>query len=146
MTVLLAVLGAAASIAGIVQTLVVILDGGSANGGSRAAAGNGSGRETGGGGGFEAVWSRVRGHAGEEFRLVRGGVFTYRVHGDQVCPSRTSVGIHRSDFARAWDRRPLTGPGQISRQVVGPSYVYAILTDSRIAVDERPPPRHATSA
>ncbi|MEU4324539.1 hypothetical protein [Nonomuraea dietziae] len=82
---------------------------------------------------FPVVWDRVLRHAGEEFRLVRGESFTYQSHGEHIYPDRTTIGIHRSNFARAWERRPLSGPGQISRDIMGPSYVYAILTDPRIA-------------
>ncbi|MEV4082117.1 hypothetical protein ACGFJC_28020 [Nonomuraea fuscirosea] len=86
---------------------------------------------------FEPVWGRIGRHAGEAFRLRRGATFTYRLGENEIYPDRTTIGIHRSNFARAWDRRPLSGPGQLSKDIIGPSYVYAILTDPRIAADER---------
>lgn len=103
-------------------------------------------------GDFDDVWERVKQHAGEEFHLRRGLPFHYKLRGDEIFPSRTSIGIHRSNFVRAWERRPLSGPGQLSKDVIGPSYVYAILSDPRVAelprmtnrrmatelVDERP--------
>ncbi|WP_203891690.1 hypothetical protein [Planobispora longispora] len=81
---------------------------------------------------FDRVWRRITEHAGEEFRQVRGGVFRFSVERDRVSPDRTTVSIPRAHFARAWSMMPLKGPGEISRDVMGPSYVYAILTDPRI--------------
>ncbi|TYB70149.1 hypothetical protein FXF51_03475 [Nonomuraea sp. PA05] len=85
---------------------------------------------------FDLVWDRIGRYEGEVFRLRRGGTFTYRLRDNDVCPDRAKISIHRSNFVRAWDRRPLSGPGQLSKDIIGPSYVYAILTDSRIATEE----------
>ena len=82
---------------------------------------------------IEAVWKRIEAHAGEEFRQVRGGKFTYRVEGGSVCPDRTNRNLGKSQFAQALDRRPLTSTLQL-QDLQGPSYLFAILTDSRIAV------------
>lgn len=84
---------------------------------------------------FDPVWGRIRRHAGEAFQLRRGATFTYRLSENEIYPDRTKIGIHRSNFARAWDRRPLSGPGQLSKDIIGPSYVYAILTDPRITAE-----------
>ncbi|GAA2207724.1 hypothetical protein GCM10009850_031820 [Nonomuraea monospora] len=94
---------------------------------------------------FDPVWGRIERYAGEAFRLRRGGTFTYRLRDNEVYPDRTKIGIHRSNFVRAWERRPLSGPGQLSKDIIGPSYVYAILTDSRIAAEEGSVARHMST-
>ncbi|GAA2872952.1 hypothetical protein [Nonomuraea rubra] len=94
---------------------------------------------------FDPVWGRIRRYAGEAFRLRRGGTFTYRLRDNEVYPDRTKIGIHRSNFVRAWGRRPLSGPGQLSKDIIGPSYVYAILTDPRIAAEEGSVARHMST-
>lgn len=81
------------------------------------------------------VWSRIEDHAGEVFRLVGGGEFTYRVDGARVVPSRTNRNLGRSQFEQAVARLPLDGPGQL-QDLQGPSYLYAILMDARIRGDD----------
>lgn len=81
---------------------------------------------------FERVWARIEANAGQEFRQKRGKVFTYSVYGGCVVPSTTNRLLPRSDFAKAFDRQPLGGPGQI-QDLQGPSYIWAILTDTRVA-------------
>ncbi|HJQ87709.1 MAG TPA: hypothetical protein VJ820_09635 [Propionibacteriaceae bacterium] len=81
---------------------------------------------------FEAVWARIRGCAGQEFRTVRGLPFTYTMSGDYVQPSRTNVELPKVHFRSAYDMMPLSGPGSINRLVMGPAYIFAILTDERI--------------
>ena len=83
-------------------------------------------------GDFEEVWDRVRGCAGQEFKTVRGLPFTYKMSGDYLKPSRTNVELSKGDFRRAYELMPLTGPGRINRLVMGPAYVFAVLTDARI--------------
>lgn len=81
---------------------------------------------------FEEVWARVRGCAGQEFKTVRRLPFTYKMSGDYLQPSRTNVELPKGDFRKAYDLMPLSGPGSINRLVMGPAYVFAILTDERI--------------
>jgi hypothetical protein len=82
-------------------------------------------------GSFEAVWTRIQACAGQEFRTKRGLPFVYRVVGSSVIPDRTDYPIHVSQFQKAYDLMPLSGPGEINSLVRGPAYVYAILTDWR---------------
>jgi len=81
---------------------------------------------------FDDVWIRIRRHAGEEFRTVRGLLFTYRLEAGALVPDRTEYRLGESTFRTAFALMPLSGPGQISKVVRGPSYVFAILTDPRI--------------
>jgi hypothetical protein len=81
---------------------------------------------------IDDVWRRIEAHAGEQFNLVRGASFTYRLVSGHVVPDRTAQQIPRSQFAKALDLMPLSGPGQI-QHLRGPSFIFAILTDPRIA-------------
>jgi predicted nucleic-acid-binding Zn-ribbon protein len=80
---------------------------------------------------FEAAWTLILRHQGEEFFQLEGKPFTYRVCGNTVVPSTTNRNLSRSQFEKAWERMPVEGPGAL-QDLQGPSYLYAILTDSRI--------------
>lgn len=81
---------------------------------------------------FDVVWSRIQAHQGEVFHQVRGGEFSYSMSGQVVRPDRTNRLLPRSQFEKAFERFPVIGPGDL-RNLQGPSYLYAILTDPRIA-------------
>lgn len=82
---------------------------------------------------FESVWQRIRAYEGANFRTVSGKEFTYIVKGDALTPSRANQNISRRDFEKVYAvLKTLSGPGDISSQVRGSSYIYAILTDKRI--------------
>jgi hypothetical protein len=81
---------------------------------------------------IDAVWRRIETHARETFRQVKGAEFTYRVDGSSVWPDRTNRSLGKSQFAQALDRRPLVSTTQL-QDLQGPSYLFAILTDPRIA-------------
>ena len=84
---------------------------------------------------FDEVWRRIIAHATEEFRQVRGGVFTYLVDGNVVIPDRTDYQFARSEFIKAYERMPVSGPGAL-QDLRGPSYLFAILMDDRIRRDQ----------
>lgn len=77
------------------------------------------------------VWPRIIASAGQEFHQFRGQAFTYRVLGDAIVPSTTAISLGKSQFARALDRWPVSGPGEL-QDLFGPSYLYAILSDVRV--------------
>lgn len=81
---------------------------------------------------IDTVWRRIEAHAGETFRQVRGGEFTYQVDGNSVRPDRTNRLLAKSHFAQALDLAPLTSTTQL-QHLQGPSYLFAILTDPRVA-------------
>jgi hypothetical protein len=54
------------------------------------------------------------------------------VSGDTVYLDTTDQDLSRSQIAVALTRMPLSHPVQLS-DLAGPSYIYTILTDSRIA-------------
>jgi hypothetical protein len=79
----------------------------------------------------DEVFGRIAAHAGETFWQVRGQPFTYEVSGQSVKLHRTNRIVTKAEFAKALERCPLTGPGQIN-DVQAPSYVFAILVDERV--------------
>lgn len=89
---------------------------------------------------FGAVWKQIAKCAGQQFKTVRGLPFTYSVKGQVLRVNRTRYNLPSSEFAKAYALMPLKGPGQIKSVVRGPAYVYAILTDSRIAGSGSVPP------
>jgi len=85
---------------------------------------------------FDQVWKRIRAQEGRKFVTKRGREFTYSIEKDQLFPSRTVYWIAKSNFKKAYRMVPIDGPGTISNDVRGPSYVWAILHDKRISQDE----------
>lgn len=83
--------------------------------------------------GFEAVWQRIRDHEGCEFTTVTGLPLTYRAREGSIVESRSGGSISRASFAKAWRQWPVTGSGDFVDGVRSPSYVWAILSDPRIA-------------
>lgn len=84
---------------------------------------------------FERVWQRIEAHAGERFRQIRGGEFTYEVRAGSVWPDRTSRALARSQFEQAFELMPVDSTVALQR-LQGPSYLYAILMDRRIRGDD----------
>ena len=81
---------------------------------------------------FDEVWNNIIRCAGQEFHTKTGLPFTYTVVDGYVMPNRTNYLLARQQFQKAAEIPNITGPGQISDKVRGPSYVFAILTDPRI--------------
>ena len=86
---------------------------------------------------IDKVWPRIRGRAGEEFYTISQISFTYALRGrEQIETTRTWVHIRRLDFERALEVVPCDGPSSLPSNVMGPSYVWAILHDKRIRLDD----------
>lgn len=81
---------------------------------------------------FEAIWANIVKNAGQAFETKTKLPFTYEIINGAVVPDRTGFPIARSNFEKAAKIENLQGPGQISKGIMGPAYVYAILTDPRI--------------
>jgi hypothetical protein len=80
---------------------------------------------------FESVWQRIVTAQGQTFHQVRGRAFTYTVQGESLVPSTTNRVLGRSQFQKAHERLPVSGPGEL-QDLQGPSYLFAVLTDPRI--------------
>ena len=81
---------------------------------------------------FDDCWNRIRNNAGNRFYTIRGLRFTYRIDGNYLIPSRTDYKISKKDFKKIFRLGRLKGPGLISNEVRGPSYIWAIMHDRRI--------------
>jgi len=82
--------------------------------------------------GIKEVWHRIEDHAGETFRQIKGGEFTYIVESGHVYVSRTDQRIPKSHFEKALTLVPLVNTVPLHKKFRGPSFIYAILMDDRI--------------
>lgn len=84
---------------------------------------------------IDAVWDRIRRHAGETFTTKTGLDFSYQVPGAYLRVTRDGHEIERSlsktNFAKASTMLPTEGPGDLKGRQ-GASYTWAILMDPRI--------------
>jgi hypothetical protein len=80
---------------------------------------------------FAGVWLRILDLQGQTFHQKTGRSFSYSVVGGSVLPSTVNRLLGKSQFAQAYERFPLSGPGQLE-DLQGPSYLFAILTDPRV--------------
>ena len=85
---------------------------------------------------FEKIWTRIIENAGEKFYTKRGLPFTYKIVGEMFIPSRTDYMISKNDIKKTYQMLPLSGPGEISQIVRGPSYLWAVLYDKKISKGE----------
>jgi hypothetical protein len=81
---------------------------------------------------IEILWDRLEGLEGEEFQTTSGLPFTYTMSGNTLVPSRTEFNLGKSDFQKALELVPLSGPGELGNLVRGTSYIWALLHDPRI--------------
>lgn len=81
---------------------------------------------------IDIVWHRIVDYSGEVFHQKHGKSFIYSVSGDTVYLDTVDQDLSRRDIAEALVRMPFSGPHEIA-DLGGASYIYAILTDWRIA-------------
>lgn len=91
-------------------------------------------------GDIEQVWDRIALHEGQVFELEQGTPssgreFTYAFQPGHIIPSRTKYNIAKANFVKALERVPLAQPTDI-KDLRGSSYVYAILMDCRIRLND----------
>ena len=80
---------------------------------------------------MEAIWENIKRHEGEVFYTVSGLEFTYQVVVEKLIHTRIKVAISKSAFEKAIILNPQK-PSDLHNDVVGPSYIYALISDSRI--------------
>ena len=85
--------------------------------------------------GIEMIWKRICEHEGEIFRQIRGKEFTYSVNENYIRLSTTNYNVAKSTFEKALEFLPLENTVPI-QHLQAPSYLYAILVDSRINEDK----------
>ena len=83
---------------------------------------------------FTTIWARVKQHAGEEFLTKTGKSFSYDFTTGAVTVTEHRIEqLPKSHFEEAFRRMPVSGPGEL-QDLQGPSYIYSLLTDSRICL------------
>ena len=82
---------------------------------------------------FDEVWDRIRSNRGEVFRTVLGLDFSYKLLGPWVVIDRTDYRITKSTFKKAYEMLPVDGPEGFGDEVTARYFVYAVLTDPRVA-------------
>jgi hypothetical protein len=81
---------------------------------------------------FSVVWDRIAGFEGQPFETKTGLPFTYEIRGESLVSSRANQMLPKSHFERAYQKAPFDGPGDITNELRGPAYIWAILHDQRI--------------
>lgn len=81
---------------------------------------------------FEIIWQRIRKFEGETFHTIRKLSFTYEINDDVLIPSRTDFKLTKENFRQAFNQIPVQGPSYFSEDIMGASYVWGILSDTRI--------------
>ena len=82
---------------------------------------------------FDNIWQRIVEHAGEQFQTNNGSVFRYEIVGDAIRPIDSDQVVNRADLERYFQIGAETDTGKISTLMAGPSFVWGILSDKRIA-------------
>ena len=81
---------------------------------------------------IQTIWNRVRMHSGEVFYTKTGVPYTYHTTDRLVVLENTNRTIPIGDFEKALT---VSNPSVVAFQKLnlqGPSYLYGIITDSRI--------------
>jgi hypothetical protein len=78
---------------------------------------------------FNIFWSRIVNHEGQRFETKTGLPFTYQIRGELLVPSRANQTLPKSHFEHAYEMAPFDGPGDITKELRGPAYIWATLYD-----------------
>lgn len=81
---------------------------------------------------YETILRRIMNNQGNLFRTITNLPFTYEIDNGYLRVSRTNYAIPLSDIRVAYNVFPCAGPSGFGNAVRGPSYIWAILNDSRI--------------
>ena len=81
---------------------------------------------------FEHCWLRICQNEREHFQTKSGLDFTYSILKNSLITNRTDQNIPKSQIKKVFEMGLVGGPGKISNEIRGSSYIWAILNDSRI--------------
>lgn len=82
---------------------------------------------------FDKVWSRILSYQGEVFKTISKLPFTYRVDSEGLITSRNTWHLSKGNFEKAFHLGKGKSLSELSDAgMVGHSYVWAVLNDSRI--------------
>lgn len=83
---------------------------------------------------FETIWTRIVAHAGQQFQTRTGQVFRYEIiGGDRVRPTVSENSVSRTELAQYYSEIEHASTAKIAVLNSGPSFIWSILTDHRIA-------------
>lgn len=84
---------------------------------------------------IETAWRRIVRYSGETFHQIRGKPFTFETRGRTIYLHTTNRTISRSTIEEALGHVPLANTVAV-QHLSAPSYVYAILMDDRIRLND----------
>ncbi len=85
---------------------------------------------------FSDVWQRIMLNEGKVFYTKRGLKFKYHVQEHTLLIDRLDYSLTRKNLMSAFRHVPLEGPGELIGLVRGQSYIWAILHDKRIRLND----------
>ncbi|MCT4662637.1 MAG: hypothetical protein N4A40_12320 [Tissierellales bacterium] len=80
---------------------------------------------------INTIWNRIVENEGNEFKQIRGKVFKYKIKGNSIELTTTNRAIHKNVVEEAMKFVPLENTVPL-QNLQAPSYLFAILMDSRI--------------
>ncbi|MBS5934153.1 MAG: hypothetical protein KIC94_14935 [Clostridiales bacterium] len=80
----------------------------------------------------DRIWTNILNHQGEEFHTVRGKTCSYKISGNHIVLLNTNRTIPRSNIEQAITVINPTVSKFNSMNLQGSSYIFAIISDSRI--------------
>lgn len=81
---------------------------------------------------YNLIWTNILKHEGEQFYTVTGKPCCYKISGNQIILQNTKRIIPRSNIERALEVVNPTVSELEKINLQGPSYIMAIISDSRI--------------
>lgn len=85
---------------------------------------------------IDELWERLRLLQDETFETKNGRQFSFTIVGSVLRPKGRNRNIPKSDFQKVLHKVPVDGPGQIQKEVQGPSYVWALLHHPRVRCND----------
>ena len=84
---------------------------------------------------MEEILQNITNCEGQVFHTIKGKAFSYKVIGLTIqIVGNKPYPISFTNIANAWNVGQVPGPGAYPPNIVGPSYVWALLNDARINV------------
>lgn len=76
---------------------------------------------------FNELWDKICVNEGKTFTKIKGEKFTYNVKDNKINPSCADFSLTKDNFEKAFYQFPVSGPSYFSKDIMGTSYVWAIL-------------------
>lgn len=82
------------------------------------------------------IWELVQKYAGEKFKTVTGIEFDYHIENDYIQLHHVNYRLSKSDIEKAFEIDPSNVSILKQKGIGGPSYVFGIITDPRMVVND----------